>query len=66
VNPPGHDIALTEADRSGVPVAAECECGGWRWSRPEGDLLADTLPTAARAHHQTVRRHARLAERDES
>lgn len=46
----GHNFRITVADDRGVPLRAVCSCGEWSWSRPDGDIWADTLPDEARAH----------------
>jgi len=45
-----HSVRITAGDDMGIPTAAVCECGGWAWTRPDGDGRADTLVAGARAH----------------
>jgi hypothetical protein len=41
---------ITSADERGVPVRAQCDDCGFKWRRPAGDPIADSLPIWGRMH----------------
>jgi hypothetical protein len=54
IEPPGHATTVTVTDHRGVPLRAECSCGLWFWTRPDGDTWATTLDADELAHRREV------------